>query len=35
MEKFLADVYLGIGELAVESAEYYARPPYRESSKVE
>ncbi|KAL8949005.1 MAG: hypothetical protein Q9222_004845 [Ikaeria aurantiellina] len=28
MEGFLADVYLAIGELAVESAEYYSRPPY-------
>lgn len=35
MEGFLADVYLGIGELAVDSAEYYARPSYSESSKVD
>ncbi|KAL8719984.1 MAG: hypothetical protein Q9181_007983 [Wetmoreana brouardii] len=28
MEDFIADVYLGIAELAVDSAEYYSRPPY-------
>ncbi|KAL8854295.1 MAG: hypothetical protein Q9221_001009 [Calogaya cf. arnoldii] len=28
LEDFVANVYLGVAELAVESAEYYARPPY-------
>ncbi|KAL8775344.1 MAG: hypothetical protein Q9209_000351 [Squamulea sp. 1 TL-2023] len=28
MKDFIKDVYLGIAELAAESAEYYSRPPY-------
>ncbi|KAL8741197.1 MAG: hypothetical protein Q9184_008414, partial [Pyrenodesmia sp. 2 TL-2023] len=28
LEDFVANVYLGVAELAIESAEYYARPPY-------
>ena len=28
MEGFLADVFLGVGELAVESQKYYLRPSY-------
>ena len=28
MDEFLADVYLGIGELAVDSQKYYLRPSY-------
>ena len=28
MEEFVADVYLGIGELAVDSQKYYLRPSY-------
>lgn len=28
MDEFLADVYLGIGELAVDSQRYYLRPSY-------
>ncbi|KAL8709242.1 MAG: hypothetical protein Q9220_005985 [cf. Caloplaca sp. 1 TL-2023] len=28
MQDFLADVYLGAADLALESAEYYSRPPY-------
>ncbi len=28
LKGFIADVYLGVAELAIESIEYYARPPY-------
>ena len=28
IDEFLADVYLGIGELAVDSQNYYLRPSY-------
>ncbi|KAL8908078.1 MAG: hypothetical protein Q9171_005596 [Xanthocarpia ochracea] len=28
LKRFVANVYLGVAELALESAEYYARPPY-------
>ena len=28
MDGFIADVYLGIGELAVDSQKYYLQPPY-------
>ena len=28
MEELIADVYLGIGELAVDSQKYYLRPSY-------
>ena len=32
MEAFVADVYLGVGELAVDSQRYYLRPPYGRSA---
>ena len=28
MQELIADVYLGIGELAVDSQKYYLRPSY-------
>ena len=31
MEELIADVYLGIGELAVDSQKYYLRPSYGRS----
>lgn len=32
MDAFVADVYLGVGELAVDSQRYYLRPPYGRSA---
>lgn len=32
LKRFVANVYLGVAELALESAEYCARPPYGQSS---